>query len=83
MEVAAKVMDGIKAGEVKAPKNLFIVYTIIKDSLFNHVFSKDEDPRLTSYREVVRHKGEAYKFSAKDIAKIAPELKIPLGSKGK
>ena len=80
--IAAKVMDGIKTDEVKAPKNLFIVYTIIKDSLMEH-YIKKEHPNLLSYREVVRVLGDDYRFSAKDIAKLGPGIRIPLGSKGK
>ena len=41
---------------------------------------KKENPAFKNYREVVKRYGDAYKFSAKQIAKIDPSLPIPLGS---
>ncbi len=78
--IAIKVVEAIKAGEVKTPKNYFIIYTIVKDNVMEH-WVKKENPALTSYREVVKHYGNDYKFSARQIAKAAPALPIPLGSK--
>lgn len=78
--IAIKVVEAIKAGEVKTPKNYFIIYTIVKDNVMEHWVKKD-NPAFTSYREVVKHYGDTYKFSAKQIAKAAPPLPIPLGSK--
>lgn len=80
LAIAVKVVEAIKAGEVKTPKNYFIIYTIVKDNVMEHWVKKD-NPKLTTYREVVRHYGEAYKFSARQIAKAAPALPIPLSSK--
>ena len=80
MELAKRVVVAIKSRDVKVPKNFFIVYTIIKDALMEH-WIKKESPSLTSYRDVVKHYGEDYRFSAKQIAGLEPKLRIPLGSK--
>ena len=74
------MISAIKAGEAKAPKTLFIVYTIIKDSLMKYWFSR-KNPEFKNYRDAVKHYGDAYRFSARQIAKIDPKLKVPPGSK--
>jgi hypothetical protein len=80
MEIAARVVSSIKAGEIRPPKNPFIVYTIIKDSLMKYWFKK-KNPDFKSYRDAVKHYGDAYRFSARQIAKLDPGLKVLLGSK--
>lgn len=77
MEIAKEVVKKLKTKEIKAPKNLFIVYCIIKDNLLKNYF-KVQDPSLTNYREVIHKFGKAYKFSANDIAKLDPNLNIPV-----
>jgi len=81
MGVATRVVAAIKAGEVKPPKNFFIIYTIVKDCLMRY-WVKEDRPDLKSYREAVRHYGDVYRFSARQIAKVDPTLQIPLGNKG-
>ena len=77
MEIAKEVVKKLKTKEIKAPKNLFIVYCIIKDNLLKNYF-KVQDPSLTNYREVIHKFGKAYKFSANDIAKLDTSLNIPV-----
>jgi hypothetical protein len=77
--IAAKIVEAIKKGEVKSPKNYFIIYTIVKDNVMKH-WVKKENPAFKNYREVVKKYGDTYKFSAKQIAKVDPSLPIPLGS---
>ena len=77
MKIAKAVVTSLKKKEIKAPKNLFIVYCIIKDNLLKQHF-KLVDPKLANYREVIHKYGKAYKFSANDIAKIDPSLNIPV-----
>lgn len=77
MEISKRVVAALKADEIKAPKNLFIVYCIIKDHLMKEHFRKI-DPNLVNYREVINKYGKTYKFSAQQIAEIDPELKIPV-----
>ncbi len=77
MKIAKAVIVSLKKKDIKAPKNLFIVYCIIKDNLLKNHF-KLIDPKLTNYREVIHKYGKAYKFSANDIAKIDPSLGIPV-----
>ena len=81
MGVATRVVAAIRAGEVKPPKNFFIIYTIIKDCLMKY-WVRGDRPGITSYREAVRHYGDVYRFSARQIAKVDPALQIPLGNKG-
>ena len=80
MTIAARVVASIKAGEIRPPKNPFIVYTIIKDSLMKHFFKK-RNPEFKSYRDAVKHYGDAYRFSARQIAKLDPGLKVLLAGK--
>ena len=79
MTIARAVVGKLKTKEIKPPKNLFIVYCIIKDNLLKQHF-KVVDPSLTNYREVIHKYGKAYKFSANDIAKIDPNLSIPVAT---
>ena len=77
LEIARSVISALKRKEIKAPKNLFIVYCIIKDRLRQDYFAKI-DPSLRNYREIIKKYGKEYKFSANQIAKIDPELGIPI-----
>jgi hypothetical protein len=79
MTIARAIVAKLKTNEIKPPKNLFIVYCIIKDNLLKQHF-KLVDPSLTNYREVIHKYGKAYKFSANDIAKIDPNLDIPVAT---
>jgi hypothetical protein len=77
MRIAKLVVAALKKKDIKAPKNLFIVYCIIKDNLLKGHF-KTLDPTLTNYREVIHRYGKQYKFSANDIAKLDSGLDIPV-----
>jgi len=77
MEIAKIVVTSIKCKDIKTPKNLFIVYCIIKDNLMKNYFKK-LNPKLTNYREVIHAYGRQYKFSANAIAKIDPSLDVPI-----
>jgi hypothetical protein len=77
MEIAKSVVAALKKNDIKAPKNLFIAYCIIKDRLMKDYFKKI-DPSLRNYREVIDKYGREYKFSAQQIARIDPDLKIPV-----
>jgi|SRR5271166_2119943 len=79
LEIAKKIVEAIKAGTVKPPKNLFIVYCIIKNHLMRFHFRLDPD--LTTYRDVIRKHGKTFKFSAKDIAKLDPSGIVPIRTK--
>lgn len=81
-EIMASVAKAIKKSEVKAPKNLFIIYTIIKDNIMEH-WAKKEAKGIKSYRDVVRHFGDTYKFSAKDMTPLLNELALTAGGKNK
>jgi hypothetical protein len=79
MEIAKRVVAALKSDEIKAPKNLFICYCIIKDQLRMNYFSKiDKD--IGSYRDIIRKYGKEYKFSANQIAKLDRDLKIPINT---
>lgn len=75
LEIAKSVVRALRNGEIKAPKNLFIVYNIIKNRLWQDYFAKI-DPSLGNYRDVIKKYGKDYKFSASQIAKIDPALGI-------
>jgi hypothetical protein len=77
LDIARAVIQSLKTGEIKATRNLFIVYSIIKDRLMKDYFKK-QDPSLRTYRDVIHKYGKEYKFSANQIAKIDPEVKIPV-----
>src|SRR5271167_2613418 len=77
MQIAKAVVRSLRNNEIKAPKNLFIVYCIIKDKLRQDYFAKI-DPSLVNYREIIKKYGKDYKFSAQQIAKIDPDLGIPV-----
>jgi hypothetical protein len=77
MVIARAVIKALKTDEIKAPKNLFIVYCIIKDTLMRQYFKKI-DPELSNYREVIKKYGTKFKFSANKIAKIDRSVKIPV-----
>lgn len=77
IEIAKKIVEAIKNQTVKPPKNLFIVYCIIKNHLMRYHF-KTADPDLTTYRDVIRRHGKTFKFSAKDIAKLDPAGAVPI-----
>ena len=77
MEIAKVVIASLRKKEIKAPKNLFICYCIIKDQLMKNYFKKI-DPGVRNYREVIKKFGREYKFSANQIAKLDPELGIPV-----
>ncbi len=77
LEIAKAVVKSLRTKEIKAPKNLFIVYCIIKDRLRQDYFTKI-DPSLSNYREIIKKYGKDYKFSASQIAKIDPDLGIPV-----
>jgi hypothetical protein len=80
MEIAQVIVAALKSGEIKAPKNLFIVYCIIKNLLLREHFSKI-DPSIKNYREVIHKYGKAYKFSAQKIAGLDPKLDIPVNTR--
>jgi hypothetical protein len=77
IEIAKVIVAALKSGEIKAPKNLFIVYCIIKNLLLKEHFRK-VDPSIRNYREVIHKYGNGYKFSAQQIAGLDPELDIPV-----
>jgi transcription antitermination factor NusG len=77
LEIAKLVVASLKKKEIKAPKNLFIVYCIIKDRLMKDYFKKI-DPHIRNYREVIKKFGREYKFSANQIAKLDSGLGIPV-----
>jgi hypothetical protein len=77
LEIAKIVVAALKKGEIKAPRNLFIVYCIIKDHLMREHFRK-LDPNIRNYREVIHKYGKEFKFSAQQIAALDPTLKIPV-----
>lgn len=79
LEIAKVVMQNLKSGEIKAPKNLFICYCIVKDQLMKNYFNRI-DPSLKTYRDVIHKHGKKYKFSANQIAKLDPECKIPVST---
>jgi hypothetical protein len=80
MEIAKVVVAALKGGEIRAPKNLFIVYCIIKNLLLREHFRKI-DPSIKNYREVIHKYGKAYKFSPQQIAGLDPELDIPVNTR--
>lgn len=77
MKIAKEVIAAIRKKDIKPPKNLLIVYCIIKDKLMESHFLK-LNPQLKDYRDVIRKYGESYKFSPTDIAGIDAGIGIPV-----
>jgi hypothetical protein len=77
MAICKKVVEVLKTGDIKVPKNCFIIYCIVKDHLMRDYFRKI-DPGISNYREVINKYGKAYKFSAQQISEIDSSLKIPV-----
>lgn len=73
--IAKNVLISIKKNEVKAPKNIFIIYGIIKNSLKDYYASVD--PTINNYREVIRKYGRQFKFTPEDIVALDPNSEIP------
>jgi len=79
LEIARVVLEALKNDEIKAPKNLFIIYGIIKDRLMKDYFLV-KDPEVKTYRDVIHKYGKAYKFSANQIAKLDAAINIPINT---
>jgi hypothetical protein len=77
MKIAKDVIVAIRKKDIKPPKNLLIVYCIVKDTLMKSHFLK-LNPKLENYRDVIRQYGESYKFSPTDISLIDPMIGIPV-----
>lgn len=77
MIICTSVVEALKGGDIKIPKNYFIIYCIVKDNLMRNYFRKI-DPSIGNYREVINKYGKMYKFSAQQISEIDPSLKIPV-----
>jgi hypothetical protein len=77
MRVAKEVVQAIRKKDIKPPKNLLIVYCIVKDTLMKAHFLK-LNPQLENYRDVIHQYGEMYKFSPTDIAAIDTGIGIPV-----
>lgn len=77
MTICTLVVDALKVGDIKVPKNYFIIYYIVKDNLMRNYFRKI-DPDIGTYRDVINKYGKNYKFSAQQISEIDPSLKIPV-----
>jgi hypothetical protein len=75
--LAKEVIVAIKKKDIKTPKNLLIIYCIIKDALMRVHFMK-KDPKLENYRDVIRKHGKQYKFSPSDIAALDRTLGVPI-----
>lgn len=75
--ICKKVVEALKTGDIKVPKNYFIIYCIVKDHLMRDYFRKI-DPNISNYREVISKYGKPYKFSAQQISEIDLSLKIPV-----
>lgn len=78
-KIGAAVLEALKAGSLKKPKNLAIVHGIIKNRLIEDHFHKT-DKTIKNYREVVDRFGPEYKFSLADLARLDPECGIPVSS---
>jgi len=77
MTICKLVVEALKQGDIKIPKNYFIIYCIVKDNLMRNYFRKI-DPSISNYRDVINKYGKPYKFSAQQIAEIDSSLKIPV-----
>jgi hypothetical protein len=77
LQIAKEVLASIRKKDIKPPKNLLIVYCIIKDTLMKSHFLK-VNPRLKNYRDVIQKYGVLYKFSPADIAAIDANVGIPV-----
>jgi hypothetical protein len=79
MDIGRALLANIRSRTIKAPKNLFIAYCVIKNSLMKYHFTKI-DPDIKNYRDVINKYGKQYKFSAQKLADLDPALKIPIST---
>jgi hypothetical protein len=79
LEIAKTIKQALKDGSVRPPKNLSIVHGVIKTLLIKEHFRKI-DPTLTNYRDVPLRYGVKYRFSIADIARIDPQVGIPVST---
>lgn len=77
MAVSKEVISAIRKRDIKPPKNLLIVYCIVKDTLMKSHFMK-LNPHLENYRDVIKQYGPAYKFSPTEIAQLDHQIGIPV-----
>jgi hypothetical protein len=77
MTICKKIVEALKTGDIKVPKNYFIIYGIVKDRLMRDYF-QITDPTISNYKEVINKYGKDYKFSAEMISKLDPSLKLPV-----
>jgi transcription antitermination factor NusG len=79
LDIGRALIANVKSRTIKAPKNLFIAYCVIKNSLMKYHFTKI-DPEIKNYRDVINKYGKQYKFSAQKLAELDPSLKIPIST---
>ena len=75
-EIAAAVVKALQEKRIRQPKNLQIVYGIIKHHLVNDHFRRLH-PEIRNYRDVISRMGPDFRFTVDDIAAIDPTLGIP------
>lgn len=86
MQIAWLVFEAIKADKIKAPKNLTIVQSIIKERLMKQVFCEEEG--IQCWKDVVRKYGKEFRISPKRLALLevvhdVPIAALPLSKPGK
>jgi transcription antitermination factor NusG len=77
--IGRAVLEALKEGELKAPKNLSIIHGIIKNRMIEDHF-RTIDPSIDNYRDVVERFGAEYKFSIADLVAVDPGTGIPVSS---
>lgn len=68
-------LKAIEAGEIKKPKSAFIFYSILKQAIMETLFK--DDPKIETYKDIVKVYGESYRFSPKMIAELDENKILP------
>lgn len=77
--IAVEVVQALKDGRLKKPKNLSIVHGIIKHRLIVDYFQK-KNPAIANYREVITQFGAEWKFPLHEFVALGEGLNLPVSS---
>lgn len=77
-EIIRRLLEEIKAGNIKKPKNVFILYSVLKQIIMDTLYKNT--PEIESYKDVIRIHGEVWRFSPSSIKELDTENLLPLKS---
>lgn len=73
--IVRSILHEIRTQQIKKPKSLLILYTTLKTAVLDTLFA--HDPRIKTYKDVVRIYGRAWRITPKQIMNLDAEHLIP------